>query len=129
MSKREILGVKINDKFVNQILNTPEITDVIKRYAESEYKYSQTAHSDDETHAHLDVVFTFMFSELKPLVDEHIKMNPGEWYFIDYLQCFGHLLSKFHEEIWLIETLVDTLNNHHDEDWGEYDASEFDTTD
>lgn len=116
MSERETLGVKINDKFLTQILKTPEITDVIKRYAKSEYKYSRTEHSDDETFNHLDVVFTFMFAELKPLIDEHIKLNPGEWYFVDYLQCFGFLLSKYHEEIWLTEALVDAIKRQHDDD-------------
>lgn len=126
MAEREALSVKINEKFVNQILSTPEITDVIKRYAKSEYKYSQNEHSDDETYAHLDVVFTFMFAELKPLVDEHIKLNPGEWYYVDYLGCFGHILSQFHKEIWLTEALADAINKHR---WNEYDASDYDTTD
>lgn len=109
MSDRETLGVKINEKFVTQILNTPEIIDVIKRYAESEYKYSQNEHSDEETYAHLDVVFTFMFAELKPLVDEYINLNPSEWYYVDYLQCFGRLLSEFHERIFIAEALVSEL--------------------
>ena len=116
MAEHEALAVKINGKFVDQILNTPEIIDVIKRYAKSEYKYSQNEHSDDETYAHLDVVFTFMFAELKPLVDEHIKLNPGEWYYVDYLGCFGHLLSEYHKEIWLTEALADAIKRQHDDD-------------
>lgn len=129
MSERETLGVKINDKFLNQILKTPEITDVINRYAKSEYDYSKREHSDEETYAHLDVVFTFMFSELKPLVDKHIKLNPGEWYFVDYLQCFGYLLSKYHEKIMITEAFIDALKGKSDEEWDEYDASDYDTTD
>ena len=119
MTKPEPISVKINDKFVTQILNTPEITDVIKRYAKSEYEYSKHDHTDDETYAHLDVVFTFMFAELKPLVDEHINLNPGEWYYVDYLGCFGQLLSKYHEHICIANAVISELKKQMSDDFND----------